>query len=193
MPEVARAAMEAARKHGTVVSFDCNYRSSMWKERGGREAASRVNRDLLPLVDVLFGHEGDLTAAGDGQVANRESFAAMASRVAVIAPGLKVLATTMRTTHSASCNDWSAFAFAQGQVHATPAMKDLDILDRVGAGDAFASGLIFGLLDGKDLEWALRCGVAHGALVMTTPGDNSFATLDDVKQCMAGAGASVRR
>jgi 2-dehydro-3-deoxygluconokinase len=113
--------------------------------------------------------------------------------VAVIAPGLKVLATTMRTTHSASCNDWSAFAFAQGQVHATPAMKDLDILDRVGAGDAFASGLIFGLLDGKDLAWALRCGVAHGALVMTTPGDNSFATLDDVKQCMAGAGASVRR
>jgi 2-dehydro-3-deoxygluconokinase len=192
MPQVARAAMEAARKHGTMVSFDCNYRPSMWKARGGREASARVNRGLLPFVDVLFGHEGDLTAEGEG-ASDVESFAAMAGRVVASAPGLKVLATTMRTTRSANRNDWGALAFVQGQVHSAPMMHDLEILDRVGAGDAFAAGLIFGLLSGESADWALRCGLAHGALVMTTPGDNSFATLGEVRQLMAGAGAGVRR
>lgn len=192
MPEVARAAMEAARKHGTVVSFDCNYRPSMWKARGGHEAAARVNRELLPLVDVLFGQEGDLTGYGD-VASDQENFGTMAARVMAQAPGLQVLATTLRATHSANRNDWGACAFAQGRAYTAPMMNNLEILDRVGAGDAFAAGLIFGLLDGRDMEWALRCGVAHGALVMTTPGDNSFATRRDVEQLIAGADAGVRR
>ena len=197
-PEVARKAMETARKHGTMVSFDCNYRPSLWKDRGGRLAATRVNRELAPFVDVLFGHEGDLAMEPmeSSQVAplhTAESFAAMASRMQSVHPGVKIVAMAMRRPRTANRNDWGAFAYAEGRVWSAVEMPDMEILDRVGGGDAFASGLIFGLLTDRSVGWALNCGVAHGALAMTTPGDNSFATLADVMGLMAGVGSGVQR
>lgn len=196
--ELTRAAMEAARRHGTIVSFDCNYRPSLWKARGGREAAAQVNRELLPFVVVFFGHEGDLRAEVSESAAQpsqhtAQSFAEMAERILQLAPDLKVVATTVRRTRTANRNDWGAFAYAQGKAHCVAEMEGLEILDRVGGGDAFDAGLIFGLLAGEDMGWALRCGLAHSALVMTTPGDNSFASMHEVKALMAGAGAGTRR
>ena len=198
MPQLVRKAMETARKYGTIVSFDCNYRPSLWKARGGRQGAARVNRDLLPFVDVLFGHEGDIALeAAESSLKppmhTAESFAAMAKRLQEAASDLKIVVSTMRTARTANRNDWGAFAYGDGEVHHGMEMAELEILDRVGGGDAFAAGFIFGLLTGRGLDWALNCGVAHGALAMTTPGDNSFATFEDVEGLMAGADAGVRR
>jgi 2-dehydro-3-deoxygluconokinase len=198
MPTLVRKAMETARKYGTVVSFDCNYRPSLWKARGGRQGAVRVNRDLLPFVDVLFGHEGDIALEAvesslKPPMHTAESFAAMAKRVKETAKGLGIIVSTVRQALTANRNDWGAFAYGDGEVHSAMEMRDLEILDRVGGGDAFAAGFIFGLLTGRSLDWALNCGVAHGALAMTTPGDNSFATFEDVKGLMAGVDAGVKR
>jgi 2-dehydro-3-deoxygluconokinase len=197
LPQTARKVMETARKYETVVSFDCNYRPSLWKAYGGRQAAARVNRELLPLVDVLFGHEGDFLAESDSATKppsyDAETFGAMAARLTDMASGLKVIAMPVRSTPAANRNDWGAFAHACGKVHRGVTMQNLEVLDRVGSGDAFASGLIFGLLTGREMDWALHCGLSHGALVLTTPGDNSFATFAEVAELMAGAGAHVRR
>lgn len=196
--EVVREAMTAARRHGTVVSFDCNYRPSLWRARGGRAGSVEMNRSLMPLVDVLFGHEGDIAKtlgeASQGPVWHTlESFGEMARRVTEEFKGLKVIASTVRRPHTANRNGWGAFAFAGGQAHEGMRFEELEILDRVGGGDGFASGLIYGLLAGKGIEWALDCGVAHGALCMTTPGDWSMATLGEVERVMAGsAGGTVR-
>jgi 2-dehydro-3-deoxygluconokinase len=197
LPQTACRAMETARKYGTVVSFDCNYRPSLWKAFGGRQAAARLNCELLPFVDVLFGHEGDFLAETENATKppsyDAETFCAMATRLTDMAIGLKVISMPVRSTPTANRNDWGAFAYASRKVHSALTMHNLEVLDRVGSGDAFASGLIFGLLTGRELDWALGCGLAHGALVMTTPGDNSFATLADVMGLMAGAAAHVRR
>ncbi len=197
MPELVRKAMETARKFGTIVSFDCNYRPSLWQSRGGRQGAARVNRDLLPCIDVLFGHEGDIVLEAvesslKPPMHTAQSFAAMAKRVKEAATDLEIVVSTVRQTRTANRNDWGAFAY-DGEVHCALEMPDLEILDRVGGGDAFAAGFIFGVLDDRGLDWALNCGVAHGALAMTTPGDNSFATLEDVRELMAGVGAGVKR
>jgi 2-dehydro-3-deoxygluconokinase len=190
--EVVREAMIAAKRHGTVVSFDGNYRPSLWKARGGRQRSVEVNRSLMPMVDVLFGHEGDV-AATLGEDAHRpawhtlDTFRPMAERVTREFPDLKVLATTVRRPHTANRNGWSAFSYAEGEARAGIPFDDLDILDRVGGGDSFSSGLIYGLLVGRDIGWALDCGIAHGALAMTTPGDASMATLAEVERLMDGS------
>jgi 2-dehydro-3-deoxygluconokinase len=195
---VVREAMEAARRHGTVVSFDCNYRASLWRTRGGRSGSIEVNRSLMPLVDVLLGHEGDIAAAlgeaSQGSVWHTlESFRPMAERVVREFTNLKVLASAVRKTITANKNGWSGFGFADGKAYQGLNFEDLEILDRVGGGDAFASGLIYGLMAGNGLQWALDCGVAHGALAMTTPGDSSMATLPEVTSLMRGAaGGTVR-
>jgi len=197
-PAVAQEAMEAAKSHGTVVSFDCNYRPSLWKEQGGRAGSIAVNRSLMPYVDVLFGHEGDIAAtigvASHGPPwHNQASYREMAARVTEEFPNIKVIATTMRRPRSANRNDWAAFAWACGQVLQSADYLGLEVLDRVGGGDSFAAGLIYGLLTGREVQWALDCGVAHGALAMTTPGDSSMATLAEVERTMAGGGAGVSR
>lgn len=197
-PAVAKEAMEAAKRHGVVVSFDCNYRPSLWRDRGGREAAARVNRDLASYVDVLFGNEGDLGLEA-GKPLNwppahsEESYAAMAGRVLRKFPNIEVIATAMRHVSSASRNDFGAFAFAEGSLFRARELRDVEILDRVGGGDAFASGFIYGMLENRGMEWSLNCGVAHGALVMTTAGDNSFATLAEVEHLMSGGDANAQR
>ena len=197
-PAVAREAMQGAKAHGTVVSFDCNYRASLWKEQGGREGSIAVNRSLMPYVDVLFGHEGDIAktigASSHGPPWHDEtSYREMAARVTGEFPNIKVIATTTRRPKTANRNDWAAFAWADGEVFRSTDYLDLDIFDRVGGGDSFASGLIYGLLSGKGAQWALNCGVAHGALAMTTAGDSSFATLAEVEKLMGGGGAGVSR
>jgi 2-dehydro-3-deoxygluconokinase len=196
--EVVREAMAAAKRHGTIVSFDCNYRPSLWKSRGGRQGSIDVNRSLMEHVDVLFGHEGDIAAtlgeSSHGPVWHTlESFAPMAERVTTEFPNIKVIASTVRCPHTANRNGWSAFAFAEGKAHQGLSFTDLEILDRVGGGDSFASGLIYGLVSGKGIQYALDCGVAHGALAMTTPGDSSMATLLEVERLMSGANAGTVR
>src|SRR6185369_14939881 len=184
-PAVARAAMEEARRHGTRVSYDLNYRDSLWRSIGGQQRAREVNRSLMPFVDVLFGNEEDFSAALGFELEGvdagfRElpagSFAKMIGDVVAAFPNVTTVATTLRTARSANVNGWGAIAYHEGKIHEIP-QQDVEILDRVGGGDSFASGLIYGLLAGKDPRWALACGVAHGALAMSTPGDTTMATL----------------
>ena len=196
--ELVRSAMMAARRHGVIVSFDCNYRPSLWASRGGRQGAAEVNRSLMPYIDVLFGHEGDIasmpTEASTASVWHTlESFDSMAQRIVAEFPSLKVITSTVRRAHTANRNGWGAFGFSEGRSAEAIRFDDLEIFDRVGGGDAFACGLIYGLLEGKDLSWALDCGVAHGALTMTTPGDASMATLAEVERLMAGGSAGTIR
>ncbi|NYF89311.1 sugar kinase [Tunturiibacter empetritectus] len=197
-PAVAREAMVAAQRHGVVVSYDCNYRPSLWKSAGGRQGASDVNRMLAPFVDVMFGHVGDLAAvlcdASHGAPWHSyESYGEMATRVCQEFGNIKVIATTTRRPKTANRNDWGAFGYAGGRVCESIRFDDLEVLDRVGGGDSFAAGLIYGLMEAKGLQWALDCGVAHGALAMTTPGDSSMATLSEVERVMAGGSAGVQR
>jgi 2-dehydro-3-deoxygluconokinase len=197
------AALTAARKHGTVVSYDLNYRPSLWKAVGGRERAQEVNRRIAPLVDVMIGNEEDFTAALGFEVPGVDEsldeldvsgFETMINEVTRTYPHFGVVATTLRTVHSASINDWGALAWSPetGVVHATH-RPGLEILDRVGGGDSFASGLIAGLLAGEGLERAVELGAAHGALAMTTPGDTSMASEADVRKLAGGGGARVDR
>jgi len=190
--ELVREAIAAAHRHGAMISYDANYRASLWASRGGRARAVEVNRSILPLVDIFFGHEGDL-AAVLGEDAHRpawhtlDSFAPMAERVVAEFPTIKLLATTVRRSHTANRNSWSAFAFANHNTFAGLRFDDLDILDRVGGGDSFAAGLLYGVLAGKTLAWSLDCGIAHGALAMTTPGDASMVALPEVERLMSGS------
>ena len=201
-PAVAREAMEAARKHGVVVSYDLNYRPSLWKGIGGAEKARAVNRELVGLVDVLFGNEEDFSVALGFEVEGvdehlgelpKEAFQKMIGRVREDFPQLGVIATTLRVARTATRNDWGAIAWSDGEFYEAASRPDLEIFDRVGGGDSFASGLIYGYLTGKGAQYAVDCGAAHGALAMTTPGDTSMATLAEVERVMKGGTARVSR
>jgi 2-dehydro-3-deoxygluconokinase len=201
-PWVAREAMEAAKRAGTIVSYDLNYRPSLWSSIGGQQKAQAVNRELVPMVDVLFGNEEDFTAALGYQVegvgeshSNLEvkSFQKMIEKVKNDFPGLSVVATTLRNAKTATRNDWGAVAWMDGRFHQATNREDLEVFDRVGGGDSFASGLIYGLLSGKDISWALECGAVHGALAMTTPGDTSMVTVHEVLQVMQSGTARISR
>ena len=198
---VADEAMEAARRHGTPVSYDLNYRESLWKSIGGKTKAQEVNRELVRKVDLLLGNEEDFAAmlgvrlegvSEDFAELPIESYAQMLREVAAAYPNLKLVASTLRTAQTASRNAWGALALYEDQiVHV--AQREVEILDRVGGGDSFASGLIYGLLAGKPIDWAVRCGVAHGALAMTTAGDTSMATRAEVERTMQGGSARIAR
>ena len=198
---VAKAAIAAARTSGATVSYDLNYRESLWKGIGGKAQAQEVNRDIVSSVDVLFGNEEDFSAtlgvaiegvSHDFNVLPIASYEAMLRSVAALYPNLKLIATTLRTAHTATKNVWGAIALYQGKSFVVE-QRPLEILDRVGGGDSFASGLIYGFLAGKDPLWAVQCGVAHGALAMTTPGDTSMATLSEVEAVMRGGAARISR
>lgn len=196
---VAEEAMRAARRHGTVVSFDLNYRPSLWQGIGGPARAAEVNRALVSHVDVLLGNEEDFSAAlgyelpGDLLALDTAAYERLLRTVLDGTPGLRVVASTLRQARTASVNDWSAVAHDRERFARGPALENLEIFDRVGGGDSFASGLFYGLLRGENLETALAYGVAHGALAMTTPGDTSTASLAEVRRVMDGGGARVRR
>ena len=200
-PDVALEAMKSARKHGVVVSYDLNYRDSLWKSIGGKKRAQEVNRRIAPFVDVMLGNEEDFSAALGYEVPGTdenlsaldpENFKKMIAKVVQDFP-FKVVATTLRKATTATRNDWGAICYSDGNFHQARNRENLEILDRVGGGDSFASGLIYGFLAGKDAQWAVECGAAHGALAMTTPGDTTMATLDEVLQVMKGAGARIVR
>ncbi|MGA8110655.1 MAG: sugar kinase [Acidobacteriaceae bacterium] len=200
-PSVCGEAMDAARRYATPVSYDLNYRDSLWKSIGGKAKAQEVNRELVQKVDVLLGNEEDFSAmlgitlkgvAEDFAELPVASYEQMLRDVAAAYPNLKLVATTLRTAHTATRNAWGAMALYTDQIALVP-QRDIEILDRVGGGDSFASGLIYGILAGKSLEWALRCGVAHGALAMSTPGDTSMATLAEVERVMKGESARIAR
>ena len=179
--EVAQTAMRSARRHGTIVSYDINYRPSLWRVAGGPEAQERLTSELLAEVDVLFG-----VSAAD--------FDTTVVRLASDEAGTAIVATARRAVRSASRNDWGGLAWSRstGTISGTEYVG-LEILDRVGGGDGFASGIIHGLLDGRPLAEALDLGIAHGALVMTTPGDTSSVDLSDVERLASGGDASLTR
>jgi len=199
--EVAIEAMQVARKHGVVVSYDLNYRDSLWRSFGGKKQAQKVNRQIAPYADVMVGNEEDFSAALGYEVAggdehlsalDPEGFKQMIRQVVGDFP-FKVVATTLRQATTATRNDWGAICYFDGTFYQARNRENLEILDRVGGGDSFASGLIYGFLSGKGPQWAVECGAAHGALAMTTPGDTSMATLDEVLQVMAGRTARIAR
>jgi len=201
-PAVAKEAMQAAKKHGTLISYDLNYRPSLWKSIGGQARAQEVNRDLAQYVDVMLGNEEDFTAClgfkiegvdehiGELDPAN---FGKMIEQAVKAFPNFKVVATTLRHAKTATINDWGAVAWYDGKLYQALARPSLEIMDRVGGGDSFASGLIYGFLAGKGPQWAVDCGAAHGALAMTTPGDTTMVTLAEVEKVMKGGGARVAR
>jgi len=200
-PELVIEAVEAARRHGTVVSYDLNFRPSLWKSIGGQARAQEVNRRIAGSVDVMIGNEEDFTAclglAVDGldehmTRLDTEGFKAMIHR-AVEDFGFKAVATTLRTVKSATINDWGALCYYDGRMHQATERTNLEILDRVGGGDSFASGLIYGFLTTGDAAVAVEYGAAHGALAMTTPGDTSMATKEEVEKLMKGGSARVER
>jgi len=200
-PEVAMEAMQVARKHGTIVSYDLNYRESLWKEIGGQPRAREVNRGLAPLVDVMLGNEEDFTAALgfevpglDEHISNVEveSFKKMIEAVRKEF-AFRVVATTLRKAKTATLNDWGAICWCDSAFYEARHRENLEIFDRVGGGDSFASGLIYGFLAGQGPQWAVDCGAAHGALAMTTPGDTTMVTLKEVTQAMRGGGARITR
>jgi 2-dehydro-3-deoxygluconokinase len=201
-PEVIEAAMLAAKRHGTTVSYDLNYRPSLWKAIGGKSHAQEINRALARHVDVMLGNEEDFTVClgfsvpdTDASLSTLEvgNFKAMIGEVTKQYKNLSVVATTLRTVHSATVNDWGAVAWADGKFVEATHRPGLEILDRVGGGDSFASGLIYGLLTGRDLATAVEYGAAHGALAMTTPGDTSMASLAEVEALVRGGSARVQR
>ncbi len=200
--QVVLEACKAAKKHGTMISYDLNYRPSLWKDIGGKERAQEINKEIAKYVDVMIGNEEDFTACLGFEIEgnkenlselNIDGYKRMVEAVSATYPNFKVIASTLRTVKTATVNDWSAICWAEGQVYQGMALDGLEILDRVGGGDSFASGLIFGLLSGKDYQTALNYGVCHGALAMTTAGDTSMALQKEVESLMKGAGARVQR
>ena len=195
-------AVESAKSHGVIVSYDLNYRPSLWKSIGGLDKAQEVNRKIARHVDVMIGNEEDFTACLgfeveglDENISNIkiESFQAMIEKAISEFPNFKVTATTLRSVKTASINDWGAICWADGKFHQATHRESLEILDRVGGGDSFASGLIYGLLTTNDPAQAVEYGAAHGALAMTTPGDTSMASLAEVEKLVGGGGARVDR
>ena len=200
--ELALEAVQAARDHGTIVSYDLNYRPSLWRSRGGPARAAEVNQRLVDLVDVLLGNEEDFSTGLGYELDATETelldldpdaYATLLGEVLERNPQLSVVASTLRQARTATSNDWGAVCRTRTGIHHGPSMPGLEIFDRVGGGDSFASGFFYGLMSGGDVDSALAYGVAHGALAMTTPGDTSMATLSDVNRLVTGAAARVQR
>lgn len=201
-PEVVLEAVKAAKRHGTVVSYDLNYRASLWKDNGGKEKARQTNRQIAPYVDVMIGNEEDFSAALGFEVEGLDkdcsklepaNFKKMIAKAAAEFDNFKAVATTLRNAKTATFNDWGAILYYQGQFHLADLRENLEIFDRVGGGDSFASGLIYSMMQGMDPAQAVNYGAAHGALAMTTPGDTTTASLAEVERVVKGAGARISR
>jgi len=199
--ELTIEAVKAAKKHGVVVSYDLNYRPSLWKSIGGLKKAQEVNREIAKYVDVMIGNEEDFTASLGFEVKGAEkldhietdAFKVMIETAVKTYPNFKVAATTLRRVITATKNDWGAILWHDGKFYESRKYAELEILDRVGGGDSFASGLQFGFLEFNDPQKAVDYGAAHGALASTTPGDTSMATRKEVEKQISGGGARVQR
>jgi 2-dehydro-3-deoxygluconokinase len=201
-PDVISEALQSAKKHGTITSYDLNFRSSLWKEFGGKENCQKVNRSLAPYVDVMIGNEEDFTACLglhveglDDQMKELpiEGYKKMIAEATSQFPNFQAIATTLRTVKTATINSWGALCWQDGELNQATHREDLEIFDRVGGGDSFASGLIYGFLTTGDAQKAVEYGAAHGALAMTTAGDTTMARLEEVEALMAGDSARVKR
>jgi len=201
-PEVILEAMQSAKNHGTIISYDLNYRPSLWKAIGGQEKAQEVNKEVAKLVDVMIGNEEDFTTSLGFKVEGVEEdlsklevsgFKKMIENVVKDYPNFKVVATTLREVKTATVNDWGAICWYDGKFYQAVHRPALEIYDRVGGGDSFASGLIYGFMTSGDPAKAVNYGAAHGALAMTTPGDTTMATLNEVEKLMSGGSARVVR
>jgi len=201
-PRLVIEAVQTARKHGTIVSYDLNYRPSLWRSIGGHQKAREVNQEIARHVDVMIGNEEDFTACLGFEVEGIDenishidigAFQKMITTAVRAYPNFKTTATTLRAVKSATRNDWGAICWAGGRFHQAPNRPDLEILDRVGGGDSFASGLIYGFMKFNDPQKAVDYGAAHGALAMTTPGDTSMASLKEVEALVKGDSARVQR
>ncbi len=195
-------AAKTAKKHGTWVSYDLNYRPSLWKGFGGLEKCREINREIAQYVDVMIGNEEDFTAClgfevegVDDNLTDLEvdAFQRMIGKAVAEFPNFKATATTMRGVKTATVNDWGAMCWMDGAFHTATHRPGLEIMDRVGGGDSFASGFIYGLMTFGDPEKAVEYGAAHGALAMTTPGDTTMASLAEVDKLVGGGGARVDR
>lgn len=200
--EVTMEAVKIAKKYGTIVSYDLNYRPSLWKTNGGQEKAQQVNREIARYVDVMIGNEEDYTASLGFEVEgvdhniseiDTSAFKAMIETAVKEFPNFQATATTLRAVRTATFNDWSAIVWHEGQFHESRKYDDLEILDRVGGGDSFASGVQFGFMEFNDPKKAVDYGAAHGALAATTPGDTSMANRAEVEAQITGGGARVVR
>ncbi len=200
--ETVIEAIKTAKKYGTVVSYDLNYRPSMWSAIGGLEKCREVNKEVAKYVDVMIGNEEDFTACLGFEIEgneaglkklNLEGYKKMINEAAKTYPNFKAVATTLRTVKTATVNDWKAICWADGEIYQSNAYDGLEILDRVGGGDSFASGLVYGLMTTGDAQIAVNYGAAHGALAMTTPGDTTMASKNEVEALMSGGGARVKR
>ncbi|MDR0886401.1 MAG: PfkB family carbohydrate kinase, partial [Clostridiales Family XIII bacterium] len=187
---------------GTIVSYDLNYRASLWKSIGGQAKAQEVNKAIAPYIDVMIGNEEDFTACLGFEIAGNDSnlkelnldgYKDMIRQASEAYPNFKVIASTLRTVKTATVNDWSAIGWMEGKIAHGLEFPALEVYDRVGGGDSFASGLIYGLMTKGDIKSALDYGVAHGALAMTTPGDTTMANLKEVEALASGGGARVNR
>src|SRR6266581_6932269 len=201
-PPLVIECVQKAKQHGTVVSYDLNYRPSLWKSIGGQKKAQEVNREIAKYVDVMIGNEEDFTASLGFQVEGADehllhidvtAFKRMIDKAVKTYANFKVTATTLRAAKTATINDWAAIAWMDGKFFESRKYPELEILDRVGGGDSFASGLQFGFLEFNDAQKAVEYGAAHGALASTTPGDTSMATRKEVEKTFAGGGARVQR
>ena len=201
-PEVIIEALEVARKHGTMTSYDLNYRPSLWEEFGGQARCQEVNREIAKMIDVMIGNEEDFTAClgleGEGVDEHLkempiEGFRKMIEEATRQFPNFQAIATTLRGVKTASVNDWGAICWKDGVLHESIHRPDLAIFDRVGGGDSFATGLIYGLITTGDAETPVNYGAAHGALAMTTPGDTTMASVKEVEALMKGKSARVKR
>jgi 2-dehydro-3-deoxygluconokinase len=202
--ELVIEAMKAARAAGVVTSFDLNYREKLWKPQGGAKRAHEVLGAIVENVDVLVGNEEDLQkglgfdgpeVAASAKAASKLDttvFLSMMEQVAARYPKTKVVATTLREVHNTNHHTWSAVAWVNGKSVQAPT-AELKVLDRVGGGDGFCSGFIYGLLSGATPEESVKLGWAHGALLTTFPGDTTMATLDQVKAFAAGGSARIQR
>jgi 2-dehydro-3-deoxygluconokinase len=201
-PQVVLEAVQAARRHGVIVSYDLNYRPSLWKSIGGPKRAQEVNREIAKHVDVMLGNEEDFTACLGFEVEGADehhsridvtAFKQMIGKAVKAYPNFRVVATTLRAVKSANRNDWGAICWAGDSFYEARNREGLEILDRVGGGDSFASGLIYGLMKFNDPQKAVEYGAAHGALAMTTPGDTSMASLKEVEALVKGGSARAQR
>lgn len=199
-PEIIIEGMQAAKAVGAVVSFDLNYRAKLWNIVGGQKRAVEVLGRILQNVDVLVGNEEDLQMGlgipGPEVAAKSKldpsAFFGMIDQVVAKLPQIKVVATTLREVHSTNRHSWSAVAWMNGKTYTAPT-AELDVYDRVGGGDGFASGLFYGLLSGLEPDEAVRLGWAHGALLTTFPGDTTMANLEQVRAFAAGGSARIQR
>ncbi|EAQ67740.1 carbohydrate kinase, pfkB family protein [Marinomonas sp. MED121] len=195
--EVTLEALKAAKRHGTITSYDLNYRPSLWQSRGGLDACYQANQKIAEYVDVMIGFPGLLgieqSANESKDILDADDFKQIILTALERFPNIKAYASSIRVETTASSNDWSAISWLDGNFNQSISLKDLQVLDRVGGGDSFAAGYIYGLMVEGDAQVAVDYGIAHGALAMTTPGDNSMASLDEIKKVIAGSSSATDR